>query len=292
MDPALPLAKSVPDRAARGITASLHDALQCNSCSGFTEAELQELQAIAKLYADAQGLFMRLVNWAGAATESTLARLPTAWRDVLHGASVAALQTAYDGAHSSQTKSGSWLDDALASAQGEVWHRSAAAVAGVLGGLGGLATTLVDLPVTTTLILRSIQQIAAGYGEDLAAPEVRNQCLMVFALGGPLPDDDDQAAGLWTARLALTGQAAAALIRAIAPRFGLVAGEKVLAQAVPVLGAVAGAAINATYTEYYQTMAHVHFRLRRLERVHDPDQLRSCFEQIVRALREAPRTAG
>jgi hypothetical protein len=290
MDPALPVPTRASQRASRDVAASLSRALRCNSCRGFTDADLQELQAIAALYADAQNLFMRIVNWAGAATESTLARLPLNWRDALHDASVAALQAAYDNASRSQAPSGSRLEDLLGPTQGETWHRSAAALTGILGGLGGLATTLVELPVTTTLVLRSIQQIAAGYGEDIDMPEVRNQCLIVFALGGPLPDDDDQTGGLWTTRLALTGQAVTGLIRAVASRFGLVAGEKLLAQAVPILGALTGGAINATYTDYYQTMAHVHFRLRRLEKVHDPDQVRSCFEQIVRALKGAADT--
>lgn len=277
-----------------GEVARLDTALRCNSCSGFTDEELQELTAIAALYADANGLFMRIVDWAGRTTEAALERLPVDWRSTLHQASGAALKAAYDGAYNSQgdANAGSWLDDLLSSARGEDWHKSAAALAGVLGGLGGFATTLVDLPVTTTLILRSIQQIAAGYGEDIATPEVRNQCLIVFALGGPLPEDDDQATGLWATRLALTGQAVAALIKAAAPRVGIVVGEKLLAQAVPILGALAGGAINSVYAQYYQTMAHVHFRLRRIERARDVEQVRSCFEQIVRALKSSDRAAA
>jgi hypothetical protein len=43
-----------------------------------------------------------------------------------------------------------------------------------------------------------------------------------------------------------------------------VLGQKLAAQTVPVLGAVAGAATNYAYTSYYQEMAHVHFGLRKL----------------------------
>ena len=56
------------------------------------------------------------------------------------------------------------------------------------------------------------------------------------------------------------------LIRAAAGRFGLVVSEKFLSQAVPVAGAVAGGALNYAFTDYYQTMARVHFCLRALER--------------------------
>ena len=41
-------------------------------------------------------------------------------------------------------------------------------------------------------------------------------------------------------------------------------GQKLAAQTVPLLGAVAGAATNYAYTSYYQEIAHVHFGLRKL----------------------------
>ena len=55
-----------------------------------------------------------------------------------------------------------------------------------------------------------------------------------------------------------------AVIAKIAPQLAVVLGQKLAAQAVPVLGAVAGAATNYAYTSYYQDMAHVHFGLRKL----------------------------
>lgn len=269
----------------------LNDALKCNSCSGFSDDERNELKSIAQLYLDANNAFMKLVNWAGNAAESVIDQLPDEWRDKLQDASEAALRAAYDAAQATQAAAtpDSWFSGVTAWAQGEAWHRYAAAVTGALGGAGGLATTLVDLPVTTTLILRSIQQIAQGYGEDLTEPAVRNQCLSVFALGGPLPDDDDQETGLFAARLAVTGASLAALLKTAAPRFGVVVTEKFLAQAAPLLGAVAGGTINPVFTHYYQTMAHVHFRLRRIEKLHDAQQVGACFERIFRALKPAKR---
>ncbi len=44
----------------------------------------------------------------------------------------------------------------------------------------------------------------------------------------------------------------------------MVLGQKLAAQTVPVLGAVAGATTNCVYSGYYQEMARVHFGLRRL----------------------------
>ena len=54
------------------------------------------------------------------------------------------------------------------------------------------------------------------------------------------------------------------LIAKVAPRLAVVLGQKLAAQAVPVLGAVAGAATNYAYTSYYEDMAHIHFGLRKL----------------------------
>jgi len=58
-------------------------------------------------------------------------------------------------------------------------------------------------------------------------------------------------------------------------------GQKLAAQAVPVLGAVAGAATNYAYTSYYQDMAHVHFGLRRLARLHGEERVLESFHAAL-----------
>jgi len=159
--------------------------------------------------------------------------------------------------------------------------------------MGGLATTLADLPVTTTLILRSIQQVAAGHGEDIEAPDVRAQCLAVFGMSGPLKEDDDVDAGLWAVRAAVNGKLVAEVVKSILPRFGVVVSQKALAQATPFLGAIAGGTINPIFTGFYQEMAHVHFRLRKLERTQDREQLQACFERLAQLHRKgAPDQAS
>ena len=58
--------------------------------------------------------------------------------------------------------------------------------------------------------------------------------------------------------------------------------EKLLAQAVPVAGAVAGAGLNWVFMGYYQEIAHVHFTIRAVERrTGDPASVRACFDRLV-----------
>ena len=137
---------------------------------------------------------------------------------------------------------------------------------GAAGGAGGLPTALAELPVTTTLLLRVIQGVAVEHGFDPQAENVKFDCVQVFAAAGPLSSGDDSAAelGFLTTRLALSGKAMQSVIATVAPKLAVVLGQKLAAQAVPVLGAVAGAATNFAYTSYYEDMAHVHFGLRKL----------------------------
>jgi hypothetical protein len=176
-------------------------------------------------------------------------------RGNLEKATVAALNQAMRAAHSSRAvvpDQKSWLNQAVTTAMGAA------------GGAGGLPTALAELPVTTTLLLRVIQGVAVEHGFDPDAENVQFDCVQVFSAAGPLSGDDGTDLGFLSARVALSGKAMQAVIHKIAPRLAVVLGQKLAAQAVPVLGAVAGAATNYAYTSYYQDMAHVHFGLRKL----------------------------
>ena len=72
----------------------------------------------------------------------------------------------------------------------------------------------------------------------------------------------------------------ARLIAQIAARFGLVAGEKFAAQAVPVVGAIGGAAVNLAFAEHFQTLARGHFIVRRLERRHGAEAVQFEFQRL------------
>ena len=216
------------------------------------EARLDE---IARRYKGAGGVGIHVLNLVGGQAEGLIEKLPATVRRNLEGATVKALEQAMKAANTSRglvPDQASWLNTAVTAAMGAA------------GGAGGLPTALAELPVTTTLLLRVIQGVAAEYGFDPEAENVQFDCVRVFSAAGPLSGDNGSDLGFLSARLALSGKAVHALIVKVAPRLALVMGQKLAAQAVPVLGAVAGAATNYAYTSYYQDMAHVHFGLRKL----------------------------
>jgi hypothetical protein len=216
------------------------------------EARLDE---IARHYRNAGGVGINVLNMIGGRAESLLDRLPDLVRRNLEQATVKALNHALRAAHSSRSvlpDQKTWLNQAVSAAMGAA------------GGAGGLPTALAELPVTTTLLLRVIEGVAVEYGFDPEAENVRFDSVQVFTAAGPLSDDDGADLGFLSARMALSGRAMQAVIAKVAPRLAVVLGQKLAAQAVPVLGAVAGAATNYAYTSYYHDMAHVHFGMRKL----------------------------
>ena len=214
-----------------------------------------ELDAIARRYRQAGGVGISVLNLVGGSAESLLKTLPKGVRGRLEQATVSALTQAMRAAHSSRAMvpdQKSWLNQAASAAMGAV------------GGAGGLPTALAELPVTTTLLLRVIQQVAVEKGFDPEAENVQFDCVQVFSAAGPLAADDSADLSFLAARVTLTGKAMQTVIARVAPKLAVVLGQKLAAQAVPILGAVAGAATNYAYTSYYEDMAHVHFGLRKL----------------------------
>ncbi len=70
----------------------------------------------------------------------------------------------------------------------------------------------------------------------------------------------------------------------IAARFGLVVTQKAAAQALPVVGALGGAAINYAFIEHFQDVARGHFSVRRLERLYGKDTIRNEYDRIAQQL--------
>jgi EcsC family protein len=149
-------------------------------------------------------------------------------------------------------------------------------------------------------MLRSIGDVARSEGEDLISPETALSCLQVFALGG-LGEADAAESGYFAVRGVLAKSVAEAarflvdrgvfaegapilvrFIGQIASRFGVVVTQKLAAQAVPVIGALGGAAVNYAFIDHFQEIARAHFVVRRLERRYGKDIVRAAYERLSR----------
>jgi hypothetical protein len=132
------------------------------------------------------------------------------------------------------------------------------------------------------VFLHAIAQAARDEGFDSESPVVRAECLRVLQAGSPMPDDDALDTGFVGARLALNGQAVQKLVAVVAPALSTILARKLAAQAVPVLGAVTGAALNAAYLSYFRELAAIRFALMRLTLLHGPDRVAQGFSAALR----------
>jgi hypothetical protein len=252
----------------------------------------REALARARDVLENPGLAIRLTDLVGRPVEMAVAALPAAASRQIHRATGAALDRALAVALRTM--------DADPDPPAKWFHRLAVGAAGAGGGAFGLAGLAVELPVSTTLMLRAIADHARAQGEDLALPEARLQCLAVFAYGSPRAADDAAEAGYFAVRGALarsiseaaewvaskgltraaadrTAPAMARLLATVARRFGIAVSEKAAAQLVPLLGAAGGAAVNLAFMSHYQRTAWGHFTVRRLERTYGEGAVRAAW---------------
>ena len=229
------------------------------------------IAALAARHAQAQRGLVPVLAALGTRLEAQAVALPPGVQARVEQVTLAALDTAWGLAAATGTRPLGGRAVAVAAASGAV------------GGAGGIATAIAELPVAVALILRTIQEEARAQGFDPADPAIRREALRVFASGSPLAADDGINTAFIGARLTLTGPALHRAIVTFAPRIAAALGPKVAAQAVPVLGAAAGAAINAAYLAHYRALAGVRFGLLDLARRHDPARVSAAFRAAVAA---------
>lgn len=181
-------------------------------------------------------------------------------------------------------------------------HAAAAMTTGAVGGFFGVSSLVVELPVTTAIMFRSIVDIARAEGESPIDPETTLNCMQVFAMGSGVSDKDDAAeTSYYGVRVALgkaltdamqyvasqgVGSASAPvlvrLVGAVAHRFGIVVTQKAMAQAMPVIGAIGGGFVNTIFISHFQDMARGHFTIRRLERKYGEEVVREAYRKYSR----------
>jgi hypothetical protein len=234
-----------------------------------------EIAQLARAYRRASGPIMALMQRFGGSLESQMAQLPAPVRRQIESAIVRALTGAHNLAAQAENRIENQID------LGRRNTLIAAMATGAAGGAGGLASALIEMPITITILLHAIRSEARAAGFDPDTPGIRAACLEVFSDASPLREDDGMNTAFISARLAINGAALQKIIATIAPRLALVFGQKLSMQAVPILGAAAGASINAAYLSYYREIARIRFALMRLAIAHGGEAVATAFTRAA-----------
>jgi len=266
-----------------------HEAPTVLDSLGMSQADLAELRSAVEAL-ERPSLAARLANMAGKPIELIEHALPATASQAITGAVSKALEVALQVALRSMQRR------ALPGSQR--FHKALATASGAVGGAFGLAS----LPIELLIMLRSIAEIARSEGEDLSDPEAALACVQVFALGGRPGSTDASESGYFAVRAMLAksvtqaarfivergvleegGPILVRFITQVASRFGVMVTQKLAAQAIPLVGALGGAAVNYAFVEHFQEMAQGHFTVRRLERAYGKGLVRREYERLAQA---------
>lgn len=261
-----------------------------NACAGIAPEDMALMREAARILIAEKGLAFRMGSFLGDQTEGVV---NAAGRLLLNNSGFSArkivemsLERLYDAAtRGMDTVS---LAEELAATSAGRRHRLVSTLSGAATGFMGLPGMVVDIPLTTGLMLRSIAGIARSLGEDPMTEEGRRACLEVFALSEHRDGFEGQA-GYWAARAALSRFGVEGLMRQVAGALGIAFSQRFLSRLVPVVGAAAGGTLNYSFMGYYQQMARMHFILRRMERSYDRAQVSACMDRLVEQERRLTR---
>jgi hypothetical protein len=257
----------------------------------FQQQDLDDLKK-AKLILENPGVAAKITNFIGAPIEKGFELLPNNWNVKVGEVTRVALTKAVNTAVLT-------VKNMPGEKSSNGWHKLAVATTGGVGGFFGLPALAIELPLSTTIMLRSIADVARSEGETINDIDAKIACIEVFALGGPSKSDDASESGYFTVRAALAQsvtnaakyiaekglaeEGAPALVRLIiqiAERFSIQVTEKAAAQALPAIGAAGGAIINTVFIDHFQDMAQGHFIVRRLERKYDKHLVESTYKSL------------
>ncbi|KVF11607.1 EcsC family protein [Burkholderia cepacia] len=252
----------------------------------------------AKQVLESPSLTMKLTGMLGAPVEKMIARLPDFATGKINDATQLALRKCLNIALRTLGKPPA--PDAEPDKPSNLLHKLAVATTGAAGGAFGFLALPVELPVTTTLIFRSVCDIARSEGEDLGSVDTQLQCLAVLGMGGnPDKQEEDADLGYFVLRGALaqaiskassdittkgiaahSSAAVFKLVQTVASRFSVQVTEQMASKSIPAIGAVLGATVNTLFIDHFQQMAHGHFTVRRLERKYGSAAVRAAYQAI------------
>jgi hypothetical protein len=256
-----------------------------------SEEDLQDLRK-AKVLLENISVGIQLANIAQKPIEYGLSKLPAKWQDMVSTATNKALHSAIGLLNNTFPK------DQKNHRAFPNWHKAGVILSGAGGGLFGLVSLPVELPVSTGIMIRSIMDTARSEGFDVSQETTKLLCLEVLALGGG-DKPGDKSAAYYAVRSALAKvfeeaaqfitqrgiieEGAPIIVRVLAQissRFGVVVSEKAAVEAIPVAGAITGASINYIFIQHFQNMARGHFIVKRLEKVYGYEVVRHEYDKL------------
>jgi len=252
-----------------------------------TGKELADLKKARDLL-EKDSIAIRAANLFGDAAEWCVRCFPEMYQKRVETYSVMAVEKSYE-----------FSETTLALIpESQEQHRNYAIISGAIGGVG-ILTLFVELPVTTVIMIRSVADIARKEGFDCKQYETRMSCLESFALGGEAVDRDKgesgyylsrsllgkplEESGRYIAKKGLAGMGApftAQVLAKLAARYQTFVSVKAASAAVPVAGAVVGAAINILFINYFREKAQGHFIVRGLEKKYGCEEVKHEYESI------------
>ncbi len=257
-----------------------------------TNPELTQLKE-SKTLLENPTFLMELSNIVGKPIEKIYSLLPEKFQEGVGSLAKKVLLKSLDVLVSKMNSSGSSMKP------NNLMHKILVTGTGTAGGFFGLSALAIELPVTTSIMLRSIADIARSKGFDLNDPETKLACLEVFALGGNSKRDDFSDSAYYVTRGALaqavteanryllhkglvkeSAPALVSFISKVASRFGIIISEGAAAKSVPVIGAASGGAINLVFMNHFQRMAEGHFTVKQLENKYGKEKVMEIYKSL------------
>ncbi len=246
---------------------------------------------------ESSNLTTSLSHMVGMPIEKAMTALPGHWSTIVSRLTREALEKALDTALFSLSKKPLKPKNNI--------HTLLVGLSGAVGGTFGITALAIELPVSATIMLRSIADIARSYDENLDELDSKIACLTVFALSGggdSKPSTKSKATdtsyyavrsfltkalGDTTNHITVHGLSKESapimvqFINAVSTRFSVPVSEKIAAQSLPIIGAVSGASVNYLFIKHYQKMAKAHFSIRELERIYGSKIVEKKYKDIV-----------
>lgn len=265
----------------------------------------------ANKFLENPGILAKITNFVGKPLEYAHDRLPEGTQKLITSAVNKSLKSALAVAIrsvSTEKADQKELKEANSRSITTKWiHTASVTATGAIGGFFGPISLPVELPLSTGLILRGISSVADEWGHDLQDPSIQMQCLYIFTLGSKKSDSDNALESAYFASRtlfhnliresakfvgqygakevlqAIEKETAPTLIRFIAQVatfFELAVTEKLIAEAIPIVGALGGATINAAFCEYFVDVSRYHFGLVHLENKYGSDYIKKIYLDV------------